>query len=122
MDTPGYLVKQALAHNGWDQRTLAIVCGWSESKVSRLLTDQELMTAAESLVLAEVLPDLSAEQLLRAQGNLELARARLRYRPKPRTIPRTDSDRYAELRKLVEAWQKEPSGSTLTLLLDWRHR
>lgn len=120
MDTPGYLVKQALAHHGWDQRTLAIVCGWSESKVSRMLTDQELMTAAESLVLAEVLPELSAEQLLSAQGNLELARARLRYRPKPHTIPRTDSDRYAELRELVEAWQNSRSG--ILPLLDWRHR
>jgi len=35
---------------------------------------------------------------------------------------RSVEDRYAELRALVEAWQKEPSGYTLTPLLDWRHR
>lgn len=135
MYTPGYLVKQTLARNGWDQRTLAIVCGWSETKVSRMLTDQESMTAAESLVLAEVLPDLSAEQLLSAQNHLQLARACLLYQPKPRTLPRTDSDRYAELRKLVEAWQAkredalliggtEPQSLTDAAndLATWRHR
>ena len=121
MDSPGYLVKHALAAKGWEQRTLAIVCGWSESKVSRLLTDQENITAAQALILAEVLPDLSAEQLLSAQGRLELARARLSYRPKAVTIPRSDSDRYAELRKLVEAWQSHIVGSSQALA-NWSHR
>ena len=34
---------------------------------------------------------------------------------------RTDSDRYAELRKLVEAWQSHTVGSSQTLA-EWRHR
>ncbi len=34
---------------------------------------------------------------------------------------RTDSDRYAELRKLVEAWQSHQAGSS-TALAEWRHR
>jgi hypothetical protein len=34
---------------------------------------------------------------------------------------RTDSDRYAELRKLVEAWQSHITGSSQALA-DWRHR
>ena len=34
---------------------------------------------------------------------------------------RTDSDRYAELRKLVEAWQSHTVGSSQTLA-DWSHR
>lgn len=34
---------------------------------------------------------------------------------------RTDSDRYAELRKLVEAWQSHQAGSS-TALADWRHK
>ena len=34
---------------------------------------------------------------------------------------RTDSDRYAELRKLVEAWQSHTTGSSQALA-DWRHR
>ena len=34
---------------------------------------------------------------------------------------RSDSDRYAELRKLVEAWQSHTTGSSQTLA-DWRHR
>lgn len=130
MDTPGYLVKQALAAKGWEQRTLAVVCGWSESKVSRLLTDQETMTAAQALVLAEVLPDLSPEQLLSAQGKLELARTRLCHRPKLVTTPRTDSDRYAELRKLVEEWKDHVTGPTGPpvyhdtdwALIEWSHR
>ena len=34
---------------------------------------------------------------------------------------RSDSDRYAELRKLVEAWQSHTTGSSQTLA-EWRHR
>ena len=34
---------------------------------------------------------------------------------------RTDSDRYAELRKLVEAWQSHTVGSSQALA-DWSHR
>ena len=42
--------------------------------------------------------------------------------------PRTDSDRYAELRKLVEAWQqwqRDPKYNTADAperLMDWSHR
>ena len=39
--------------------------------------------------------------------------------PKPDT--RTDSDRYAELRALVEVWQSHQAGSS-TALADWKHR
>jgi len=35
--------------------------------------------------------------------------------------PRSDSDRYAELRKLVEAWQSHTVGSSQALA-DWRHQ
>jgi plasmid maintenance system antidote protein VapI len=101
------------------------VSKYGESKVSRLLTDRENITAAQALILAEVLPDLSAEQLLSAQGRIELARARLRYRPKAVIIPRTDSDRYAELRKLVEVFQNAKSyedDAPLQALRDWSHR
>jgi len=34
---------------------------------------------------------------------------------------RTDSDRYAELRALVESWQSHQAGSS-TALAEWRHR
>jgi len=34
---------------------------------------------------------------------------------------RTDSDRYAELRALVEAWQSHQAASS-TALAEWRHR
>jgi len=37
------------------------------------------------------------------------------------STPRTDSDRYAELRALVEAWQSHQAGSS-TALAEWRHR
>ena len=37
------------------------------------------------------------------------------------TCMRTDSDRYAELRKLVEAWQLHTAGSSQALA-DWIHR
>lgn len=36
-------------------------------------------------------------------------------------LPRTDSDRYTELRALVEAWQLHQAGSS-TALADWRHK
>ena len=35
--------------------------------------------------------------------------------------PRTDSDRYAELRKLVELWQSHTVGSSQSLA-NWSHR
>lgn len=35
--------------------------------------------------------------------------------------PRSDSDRYAELRALVEAWQSHQAGSS-TALAEWNHR
>lgn len=43
--------------------------------------------------------------------------------PKPPACKgeRTDSDRYAELRALVEAWQSHQAGSS-TALAEWRHR
>lgn len=34
---------------------------------------------------------------------------------------RTDTERYAELRALVEAWQSHQAGSS-TALAEWRHR
>ena len=37
------------------------------------------------------------------------------------TESRSDSDRYAELRKLVEAWQSHQAGSS-TAIADWRHK
>ena len=43
----------------------------------------------------------------------------LYYIPEP--TPRSDSDRYAELRLLVEAWQSHTTGSSQALA-DWRHR
>ena len=39
----------------------------------------------------------------------------------PKLRPITDSDRYADLRKLVEAWQSHTVGSSQSLA-DWRHR
>ena len=39
----------------------------------------------------------------------------------PKPNHRTDSDRYAELRKLVEAWQSHTVGSSQTLA-EWSHR
>ena len=128
MTTPGMMIRDALARRGWEQRTMAIVCDWSESKVSRMISDETQMSAADALIVAEVLPELSAEALLSAQSEFELARARLLYRPKSVALPRTDSERYAELRKLVEAWQqwqREPRydpDNAPERLLEWSHR
>ena len=49
------------------------------------------------------------------------ARLALAAESAPKPDARTDSDRYAELRKLVEAWQSHTVGSSQTLA-DWRHR
>lgn len=35
---------------------------------------------------------------------------------------RTDSDRYAELRKLVECWQKNLGQAHKDALIQWKHR
>jgi len=36
--------------------------------------------------------------------------------------PRTDSERYAELRKLVECWQKNLGQAYKDALIQWKHR
>ena len=49
------------------------------------------------------------------------ARLALAAESAPKRDARTDSDRYAELRKLVEAWQSHTTGSSQTLA-EWSHR
>ena len=38
------------------------------------------------------------------------------------TCMRTDSDRYTELRKLVECWQKNLGQAHKDALIQWKHR
>lgn len=47
-------------------------------------------------------------------------RGRCQMKPSCFKVDRSDSDRYAELRALVEAWQNNRAG--IGPLLDWRHR
>ena len=49
------------------------------------------------------------------------ARLALAAESAPKPDPRSDSERYAELRKLVEAWQSHIAGSSQSLA-DWSHR
>ena len=49
------------------------------------------------------------------------ARLALAKESAPKHDTRTDADRYAELRALVEAWQSHQAGSS-TALAEWNHR
>ena len=49
------------------------------------------------------------------------ARLALAKESAPKPDPRSDSERYAELRKLVELWQSHTVGSSQSLA-DWSHR
>lgn len=53
--------------------------------------------------------------LYRKQGQM------VRKRP-PCRGDRTDAERYAELRQMVEMWQATLSGESLNALMDWKHQ
>lgn len=74
--TPGQLINALLISKGWNQRTLSIVLGISDTVVSFILSDKRPVTAELALTLQELFGE-PAERFLELQKSYDLARAKL---------------------------------------------
>lgn len=81
--TPGQLLDGLLSERGWTKRTLAVVLGMDEAKVSRYASDRQPMTADIALLLEEVF-GVDASVFLALQCSYDLARARIVAQPDPK--------------------------------------
>ncbi|MGP1396852.1 MAG: HigA family addiction module antitoxin [Inquilinaceae bacterium] len=80
--TPGQLIEALLDERGWTKRTLAVVLDIDESKVNRLTTNRQPITASMAVLLEEVF-EIPAERFLALQHEYDLAVARIESRPDP---------------------------------------
>ena len=80
--TPGQLISDLLAAQGWSQRLLAIVLGVDEANVNRLVSDKRPVDAKMALVLEELF-GVPAERFLELQRKNDLDKARGSAKPDP---------------------------------------
>lgn len=80
--TPGQLIEALLAERQWTKRTLAVILGTSEARVTRLTGDKQPVDARLALVLEEVF-GVPAERFLALQKDFDLAQARIVSQPDP---------------------------------------
>lgn len=85
--TPGHLIQALLEERGWTRRTLAVILGVGESKITRLLGGKQPVDAKLSIVLEDVF-GTPAEQFLALQKNFDLAHARIVAQPDPNRAAR----------------------------------
>lgn len=52
--TPGQYIQSLLDERSWSNRVLAIVTGWDESTIHRIVSDKRAMDGELALVLEEV--------------------------------------------------------------------
>lgn len=81
--TPGQLLEGLLSERGWTKRTLSVVLGMDEAKISRYASDRQPMTADVALLLEEVF-GVDASAFLALQCSYDLARARIVAQPDPK--------------------------------------
>ena len=80
--TPGQFMEALLSERGWTKRTLAIVLDVDESKINRLTSDRQPITAQMAVLLEEVF-GVDANDFLALQHRYELAVARIESQPDP---------------------------------------
>jgi len=80
--TPGQLLEALLSERGWSQRTLSVVLGKSEAAINRYMSGKQPVDAEMALLLEETLGE-RAERFLELQRDLDLAQARIVFRPDP---------------------------------------
>lgn len=80
--TPGQLIKDLLAANGWTQRVLAIVLNEDETGINKIIADKRPLDARLALILGELF-NVPPERFLDLQKTFELAQARIAMRPDP---------------------------------------
>ncbi|WP_342129935.1 helix-turn-helix domain-containing protein [Hydrogenophaga sp. OTU3427] len=89
-NTPGQLIERLLEERDWTKKTLALVLGMDEAALNRVLAAKRPLTAEMALMIAEVLPDANAEDLLALQQKHDLAQARLAVMPDTRRQTRAE--------------------------------
>jgi HTH-type transcriptional regulator / antitoxin HigA len=85
--TPGQLIQQHLDANDWTQRTLAIVLGVEETRISKLMSGARPLDAETAIALGELF-DVQAEEFMDLQKAYDLAQARIVARPDPKRAVR----------------------------------
>ena len=85
--TPGQLIEALLDERGWTKRTLAVVLNIDESKINRLTSDRQPVSA-EMAVLFEEAFGLDAQVFLSLQAAFDLAKARITTAADPKRAAR----------------------------------
>ncbi|HEY2874498.1 MAG TPA: helix-turn-helix domain-containing protein, partial [Reyranella sp.] len=80
--TPGQLIESLLGRKGWTKKTLAVILGVSEARITRLTGDKQPVDAKVAIALEEVFGE-PAERFLALQKEYELAQARIVTNPDP---------------------------------------
>jgi len=80
--TPGQLIEHLLTERSWSKRTLAVILGVSEARITRLTGNKQPVDAKLALVLEEVFGE-PADRFLALQKEYELAQARIVAHPDP---------------------------------------
>jgi HTH-type transcriptional regulator/antitoxin HigA len=85
--TPGQLVEALLNERSWTKRTLAVVLDIDESKVNRIASDRQPVTAEIAVLLEEVF-GIDASKFLALQSAFDLAKARITAQSDPKRTTR----------------------------------
>ena len=80
---PGQLIEELLEARGWSKRTLAIVLGYDESTIGKVISGKRSVDAHLALVLGDVF-DIEPDRFLELQRSFDLAQARLIAKPDPK--------------------------------------
>lgn len=81
--TPGQLIEALLEERQWTKRTLAVVLDVDESKINRLTSDRQPVSADMAVLLEEVF-GIDADEFLSLQSRFDLAKARITAQADPR--------------------------------------
>jgi HTH-type transcriptional regulator/antitoxin HigA len=85
--TPGQLIEALLEERSWTKRALAVVLDVDESKVNRLCSDRQPVSAEIALLLEEVF-GMDAACFLSIQSAFDLAKARITAQADPKRATR----------------------------------
>lgn len=85
--TPGQLLTALLNERGWTKRTLAVVLDIDESKINRLVSDRQPLSAGMAVLLEEVF-GIAADTFLTLQSSFDLAKARITATTDPKRATR----------------------------------
>lgn len=85
--TPGQLIEALLEQRSWTKRTLSVVLDMDESKVNRLASDRQPVTA-DIAVLFEEIFGVDASTFLALQSAFDLAKARITAQTDPKRATR----------------------------------